>query len=306
MTNENQHPEPNQSEESLSPDTYSQPRRANKEFDKSDEILGDLEELQTIEDSGMRQQATQYYINKRLQELASEKSESQATISLASNTAKSDFIQADTEVKRSLLVDGFNINDPAIYDELLKSFANFHHQWNKPNMRSIVGPSIIYALGNYFGNHISTDATESKNREYYMDRSSVDSETINLQELKGQKLAVCAEKASVAHNYLKFLGINSHLIFSTDCKLGDSNDGHAYICFATKNGKFIFDPTNPAITENADGSINSVNPAIYKISDEDYEHLLKRDGQQVTVQHSNQVFDGKEYKPKEPAVRVYG
>lgn len=164
----------------------------------------------------------------------------------------------------------------------------------------------MYALSEYFGNHFGTQSTEARNREFYSDHTTADSETINLSELKGEKIAVCAEKATVAHNYLKFLGIDSHVVFSNNCKLGDSRDGHVYIIFSTTNGRFIFDPANPILVEDNEGKINSVNPALYKISEEDYNHLLNRDNHQVIVQHIDQKIDNGKYIPQEPQSRVYG
>lgn len=106
--------------------------------------------------------------------------------------------------------------------------------------------------------------------------------------------------------YLKFLGIDSYVVFSNNCKLGDSTDGHAYVIFSTKNGRFIFDPTNPILVEDNEGKINSVNPALYKISEEDYNHLLNRDNYQITVQHIDQKLDNGKYIPQQPQTRVYG
>jgi len=88
--------------------------------------------------------------------------------------------------------------------------------------------------------------------------------------------------------------------------LGEAEEGHAYIIFSTKNGNFIFDPTNPILVEQSDGKINAINPAIYKISEEDYNHLLNRDNYQVTVQHANQKIEDGKYIPQETQNRIYG
>ncbi len=277
-----------------------------EKMDKLEEIMVDLQAIMETEEPEAQKQTTRVFIEKRLEELKKEIPEKQSTLSLIGNKAEGQFIHPETEIKRNWMVDGFNVNDPEIYTVLLESFGKFYKYWNKPNPRSIIGHSIIYALSEYFGNHFSVKNTNARNCEFYKDHTTSDSKTIDLSELKEKNLAVCAEKAAVAHNYLKFLGMDSYIIFSDNCKLGDSNDGHAYIIFSTKNGKFIFDPTNPILIEDSEGKINSVNPALYKISEEDFNHLLNRDNNQITVQHIDQKLDNGKYIPKEPQARVYG
>ncbi len=277
-----------------------------EKIDKLEEIMVDLETIIEIEEPETQKQAIQVFIEKRLEELEKEVSEKQSILSLVGNKAEDQFIHPETEIKRNWMFDGFNVNDPEIYTVLLENFGKFYKHWNKPNPRSIIGHSIIYALSEYFGNHFSVENTNARNCEFYKDHTTTDSRTVDLAELKEKSLAVCAEKATVAHNYLKFLGMDSYVIFSDNCKLGDSNDGHAYIIFSTKNGKFIFDPTNPILIEDSEGKINSVNPALYKIPEEDFNHLLNRDNNQITVQHIDQKLDNGKYIPKEPQARVYG
>ena len=275
-------------------------------INKTEEVIQEIQSFLSIENLEMQKEIIQKFIEKRLQQLQKECPEKQKTLSLTGSKAEGQFILPDTEIKRSWIVDGFKINDPEIYNVLLQTFGKFYKHWNNPNLRSITGHAITYSLIDYFGNYISTQNTEAKNREFYSDHTTSDSQTINLKELKGKNLAVCAEKASVAHNYLKFLGVDSHIIFSDNCKLGEAEEGHAYIIFSTKNGNFIFDPTNPILVEQSDGKINAINPAIYKISEEDYNHLLNRDNYQVTVQHINQKIEDGKYIPQETQNRIYG
>ncbi len=277
-----------------------------KSPETAEEILADIQDILLIEDVELQEETMNTYIGKRLKELGEEVPEKQKMLSLINSRAEGQFIHPETEIKRSLIVDGLKINDPDIYKYLLESFAKFYKSWNKPQLKSTTGHSVIYALGDYFGNYFGTGHTETRNVEFYMDHSTMDSEAVNLSEIKGKKLAVCAEKATVTHNYLKFLGIDSHVIFSNNCKLGESNNGHAYVVYSNKKGRFIFDPSNPVLVEDVNGKITGVNPAIYKISEEDYNHLLNRNGQQVTVQHIDQKLDNGKYIPQAPQSRIYG
>ncbi len=237
------------------------------------EILDNLQEIINIEDSETRKQTIQVFINKRLSELLKNATKETNLLSLRKNEAEGLFIHPKNKIERIPICDGFKINDPEIYTILLKNLEKFYKNSKKQNLKQIVPNSIIYSLGEYFGNYYGTQEAEDKNKEFYLDHTTANSDTINLSELKGKEFAVCAEKASVAHNYLKFLGIDSHIIFSDNCKLGDSNDGHAYIILKTKKGRFIFDPTNPILIINNKGGLEGIKPASYKISEKDYNHL---------------------------------
>ena len=276
-----------------------------EKIDKVEVIIADIQSIMDIENVDIQKKAIVTFIQKRLWELEQESTEKIERLSLLTNTAEGKFINPETEIKRSWLVDSFKINDPDIYQILLENFSKFYKHWNKPSLRAIITHSIIYALSEYFGNHFSTQDTDTQSREFYLDHSSGDSTAINLTELKGKNLAVCAEKATVAHNYLKFVGIDSYVIFSDRCKLGDSTNAHAYIIFATKNGRFIFDPSNPILVEDSESKIKSVNPALYQISEEDYNHLLNRDHHQVEVQHIDQKLDNGKYISQAPQIRIY-
>jgi hypothetical protein len=273
-----------------------------------DESLADIQLILNIEDHETQEKAMDILIEKRLHELLKEapvKQKQLSTISL-SNETQSDFIHSETEIKRNMMVDGFKINDTEIYKILLKTISEFYKKWDKPPIKSVIFNSIVIALGKYFGNYYDEGDTNNANQQLYLAHSNQDSEEINLKELKEKRVAVCAEKASVAHNYLKFLGYDSHLVFSNNCKLGESNDNHAYICLSGKNGKFIFDPTNPVIISNLKNEVSSISAALYKISDEEFNHIIRRDKQKVSVMHFDQVYNGKEYKPKEEQIRIYG
>lgn len=284
------------------------PETIKNKLDKYEEALADLKILLDMDNEEVKEKIVKAFIEKRLKELEKEATNKKGVLSLVGNCAVGEFIDPETEIKRAYYLDGFHINDPEIYNVLLTTFAKFYKAWNKPQMNVLLGHSIIYALGNYFGNHYSTENSEKRNVNFYSDHSDLDSKTINLSELKGKNFAVCAEKASVAHNYLKFLGIDSHIIFSNNCRLDEETpgNGHAYIILETKKGKFIFDPTNPIVIKNTEDVIISLEPSLYKISDEDYKHLLNRDKQRISVQHSNKIFDNGNYTSEEAKTRFYG
>ena len=245
------------------------------------------------------------FAQKRVDELQKSVNEAQSNISILNKKNQSDFILPETQIKRNMIADGFQINDQEVYVALLQSIANIHASWWKPDVKWVFLHAIIYALWKYFWNHFSDSHTERRNVEFYMDHTSMDSDAIHLSELQWQSIAVCAEKASVTHNYLKFLGLDSQLIFSSNCKLWESDTAHAYIIFSTQKGNFIFDPTNSILHHNENEQITSFSPAVYKISQEDFEHFTAKDGTQVAIEHKNQKIENGKYIPFETQVRVY-
>lgn len=212
-----------------------------------------------------------------------------------------DFILPETEIKRQMFVDSFHINDPEIYDILIKQFKQIYEKRKNSQTRMILMNAIICGLGEYFGNYYGTHHTEEENRNFYMNQT----DDIDLSALKGKKIAVCIEKASVTHNFLKFFGVSSYLILSTNCEIGGSEDAHAYIIFQTTKGKFIFDPTNSVLIEDSEGHVKHITPAIYKISDKEYEHIMHNDQNQVVVQHHDQILDKEKYTQMEAQKRIY-
>ena len=163
-------------------------------------------------------------------------------------------------------------------------------------------------IGNYFGNHWATGTAENKNRSFYLDRSSSDSEDIHLNELKGKQIGVCAEKAAVAQNLLSFLGYESYLVASSNCRLEspDKPDpgGHMFNIIKSGENQLIFDPTNSSLIMEDDGSVHTVMPAIYPLNTEEYQLIMN--GGQVTVVHNDGIWDGNQTIKGPDQTRIYG
>lgn len=177
------------------------------------------------------------------------------------------------------------MDDPGIYTELMDTIREFRKKsgWDTYPMRQVVTYAIQYAIGRYFGNHTTGPEQESENQQFYMDRSSVDSQPFSISELKKKGIAVCAEKATTAHNMLNFLSFDSKLIFSNNCKLieTDKNSGHAFVVVKSSRGSFIYDPTNPRI----DGA-GALSPALFKLTSAQAEEFAS--GRAVSVAQDNQ------------------
>jgi hypothetical protein len=274
----------------------------NQEYggEKTDRIFNKLESILEIRDPERQAEEMKKFIGNRLNILMKKTKPDQATICTFSRK-QNDFILPETEIKRHIMVDSFHINDPEIYDILIKYFKQLYEKQDNKEFKNIMLKAIIYAIGEYFGNYYSTQYTEGANRKFYYDHT----DDIDLAEFKRKNIAVCAEKATVTHNFLKFFGIESHLIISTACQIGDSKEAHVYIVFPTEKGKFIFDPTNCVLIEDREGNVKNIMPAVYKISDEEYKHIIHNDRNQVVVEHRDQMFDDGKYTQMETQKRIY-
>lgn len=273
-----------------------------------DKILGEIEQIITIDDPEVRQEKEQEYIEKRLSEIT-DKSEVEE-LSLVFGSTHEGFIHPNSRIRRNFMVEPVNINDKDIYRYLFESFREFKTNpvWSQKSMREIAQQAITFTLGKYFGNHFSDSSTENRNREFYLDSSSTDWNDIPLSSFRGLGIAVCAEKAPTAQNFLAFLGYDSELIMSTGNRLvpdeKDSRSGHAYIIITNEaQNHFLYDPTNPVIVSKPDDTVQTVFPANYQLKEDEYSRL--KQGGQVEVTHTDLAWDGSHYSKKEPVTRVY-
>lgn len=216
------------------------------------------------------------------------------------------FINPNSRIQRSPMVDPFHLDDDSLYEQLFTSVKKFKEAdgWKEKDLRSIMPVVIQQTLSDYFGNSHGKSDTESRNQKFYIDHSDVTSEDVSLKDLKGKEIAVCAEKASASQNLVSFLGLESYLIMS-DSKLESSKpEFHAFNVWKTKNGFFIYDPTNPRLTIREEtNNLESVYPAVYKISEEEFNKVIS-DGE-VSVKHEN-AYIGNDAKPSvEITERIY-
>lgn len=287
-------------------DEIAQPQK--KDIPLRDRLMAEMEVIVTEADDTKRGEQAGQFIEKRVAELM--KLSRPTTLSLVNGSVYKGFIHPETRIMRSFIVDAVRINNTEIYKVLLESFRQFKENpaWQSKSMREIAQHALVRTLGTYFGNYYGAEGVESRNRQFYLDHSGIDSEDIAISEFRGKGMGVCAEKAAVAQNLLTFMGYDSELVMSTNNKLNspdvNDRDGHAYNVISSDRGHFVHDPTNPVIVENTDGSLHTVLPSNYPISEEQYQNLVK--GGQVEVDHNDLTWDGNVYKKQEDTKRVYG
>ncbi|MEI8339093.1 MAG: hypothetical protein WCF94_00310 [bacterium] len=269
----------------------------------SPEYQSTLDEIDKI--SNLSQEEQGKYINERIKKLSdtAEKGE----MSTRGKKVCNGFVGPDMLIRRNILVDPIVLDDPSLYQtmfETLKMFRGVEHMKDKTLRQLHIG-LIQWTISKYFGNEIPYKETETENRNFYMERSGADSPEISISELKGKGFAVCAEKSSVAENLLVFSGLEAKLVVSTECRIPEEAEesGHYYNIILGPTQKFIYDPSNPKLVTNSNGKLINYNPAMYRISDEDYEKLMN--GGAVTVVHvDTEVSDGIEKNIE--SRRVYG
>lgn len=271
-----------------------------------DEVLSRVDAVLSVESEEERSVKARELVDSRLKLLTENSSPAEI-----SNLSKPyiGFIHPESRIYRTFLVDPFHIDDPDLYIDLIKTFREIHNHpgYKDRSLREIVPHVVQRTLGIYFGNHWSTDSTENRNRAFYMDRVSADSEDISLKELKGQNLAVCAEKAAVAQNLLSFLGYKSELIVSSKCKLDpkvETDTNHLFLIVNGKNGYSIYDPTNPVLIEDSEGFTISTLPMFYPIKPEERQRLIS--GDTVNVIHRDLTLKDDIYAQEEEVYRIYG
>lgn len=279
-----------------------------KEVSLRDKILSEVEQIIGVDDPQKREQKIENYVEERVSQLT--QSSQTRELSLIAGTPYRGFIHPESLVRRSYIVDPVRINDNSLYIQLLDSIRQYRQSpgWQEKSLREIAPRAVVRALGDYFGNAISSQDTNTQNKAFYLDRVSLYSEDVDLEELKGKSIAVCTEKAGAAQNLLTFLGYDSELVMSSKCRLNspdtDDPDGHAYIVINSEKGHSIFDPTNPVVATKEDGTLHDILPSSYPITTEQYQTLMN--GGQVEVTHYDQKWDGKTYSKKEGVKRIYG
>jgi hypothetical protein len=224
----------------------------------------------------------------------------------------SDFIHPESETYRSMWVDPFRVDDDSLYEEMISVMKDFkdNPSWKDKPLRSMMPYVIQHTIVKYFGNLTANGNTEANNQEFYRVHSVDESfpAHISLGELKEKRIAVCAEKASVAQNLTTVLGLESNLVMSSNCKLlpEEKEELHAFNIWRTKKGYFIFDPTNPMLKiEKETNTIKSYNPAIYPISEDEFKKI--KDGGVVSVQNEDIFCDSKgDILEKKLTERIYG
>jgi hypothetical protein len=142
---------------------------------------------------------------------------------------------------------------------------------------------VLETVDEYFGGF----ANASTREDYYYSDDFEESKNNKISNLKGTGAAKCVERAALAQNLLKSLGINSYYKSSSIIKNANT-EGHSYNLIEFNNKYYIFDPSMPNLINN------QINPLIAEIDKETFDLLCaptSRIGISTTVSHYNPYRD---------------
>jgi len=152
----------------------------------------------------------------------------------------SNWINSESPIISSLLVDPFYLNDKSIYVEFIKYIKDFTGQIENPLV-------LLHSLHFFSEKMFGIAGNQAKRESIYLDNQN---EKIPIADFYGEDAALCSERSSSIHNLLIFCGVDAHLIVG-ELKIQSCVDNclHAYNLIRTKKDKImiLFDATNPII-----------------------------------------------------------
>jgi len=140
---------------------------------------------------------------------------------------------------------------------------------------------IMKTIQDYFGDYSNVD----ERMDNYPDLDYIaDGQPIGkVSNLCGKNSAMCVERAMVAQNLLKLLGINSHYKCSGIVK-NDKKEVHSYNLIEHQGKYYIFDATMPTLINE------EISPLVAEVPKEVYDELVQirtSDGISAEVSHYN-------------------
>jgi|GEM_PF-2338790 len=214
--------------------------------------------------------AAKAYIDARVDELSPLASE---TTVGAAHGGTSKFIGPNTlMLGASLFSKGYYLDDNEAYEPAVgytRSIYNSASARMAPARAYVFSAlrGVNYGQAIYFDSIIGNPNASSRVSADIIDDDLPESEA-SIRDFK--YVAMCQERAGVAHNSLLILGIRSRLERGTISVVNEDgsidSESHAFLTVERDDGsRYIFDPTNPIMTRNEDGLISDIKPALYKI-----------------------------------------
>jgi len=200
------------------------------------------------------------FIQNRILEL-SNNTKAPEKIGMGINGAYSDFIIPEVAIcsNETKFFSGMKLDDFEVYENLM-SFIN-----NNVDSYMYGEPITIDVIQRFIWQYFGYKSDKLGRIDVYSNDPTVNT---SIKELKGKNIAACSERSAMAHNLLKFLGMDSELIFG---KLNQT-EAHAYIILKSENGKrILYDPMNPVEYKTNDGI--SFCPGVCLVSEEEYNQI---------------------------------
>lgn len=136
---------------------------------------------------------------------------------------------------------------------------------------------VLETIDEYFGGFKNI----KQRMDYYYPKDEEESKNNTIANLRGTGAAMCTERAALAHNLLKSLGINS--VFKTSgIILNNNEEVHSYNLIEYNNKYYIFDPSITNVINDCN------NPLICEIDKESFDLIsspFAKVGISILVKH---------------------
>ena len=185
-----------------------------------------------------------------------------------------------------LIEDGIGARIPCVIGDIKEAYEMLKSKLNK----DVIGieeicEKVFEVVWEYFGDYSKI----SERLSYYNDLDEIESDKDigRVSNLRGKNSAMCVERAMLAQNLLRSLGINSAYKQSQIIKDGKV-DAHAYNVIANDGKYFVFDATIPTLKNG------KISPLVGEIPQDAYEQIVSPDawiGCSIEVNHYNPLRD---------------
>lgn len=225
-------------------------------------------------------------INDRYNQLIS--SQEEATILNCGEVIKCDkFLGPNEGIKAGVWTPYLSIDD---FNIPFLKFSDYLSRWSIENISlQEIANAINIALLDYYGTS-DTLKLQALYTEYCSFKSdNHNKKFISMKEFYKKNVAACVERSALAHNLMKFIGMDSNLILG---KVKENNYivGHVFTVVKYNEQAYFLDFSNPTLIQrngkNVAGEIDLI-----KISEEQYSSLVDECGN-VTVTHKIIINDG--------------
>jgi len=257
-----------------------------------------------MEDAESRRYTASAYIDRRVQELA--QTDNGKPVGFAHGGTET-FIGPQTAMIGAALMDKpYYLDDPKAYEAAVPTIkAGYDYYQDKLTPEKAYINAVIaganYGQAVYFESYVGDLARRGAVSGDFIDEDAKEANSI----ADYKRVAVCQERAGVAHDTLLIFGVTSRLeggyLESTDKDGSKQSEAHAFLVVTTHEGEqFIFDPTNPIVHKDKDGAIKNISPAIYSLNDPN------ADRQVVKLKQFDTAEDGTQAKSTRELTYYFG
>jgi|GEM_PF-5487221 len=228
------------------------------------------------------------FVVERVGQLTSESLESDGLVHRYQG-AHDAFIRYDTEVRPMPEGIGFYVDDASAYKLTLEQMRKLRDpEAGQLSRAEYVGTALQAVQGmeaDYFENLKPTEEQEFT-RNYAVLLGAIPGNaylrTPSISELKD--VALCTERAALAHNALRVLGVESQLVFG-GMEIGAKKFAHTFVKVEDgQGGSMIYDPMNPWLTFNETREIMGIEPSITPVPEVSDDTVSVKSAAKVRVQ----------------------